>query len=54
MAMPALGFSLAREGRWLMDFAGYLEQAGSAHVTTELAVTWPPAPGPTWTPGPLG
>jgi integrase/recombinase XerD len=36
----ALGFSLVREGRWLMDFAGYLEQAGSAHVTTELAVSW--------------
>ena len=35
-----LGFSLVREGRWLMDFAGYLEQAGSAHVTTELAVSW--------------
>ena len=36
----ALGFSLVREGRWLMDFAGYLEQAGSAHITTELAVSW--------------
>ncbi len=36
----ALGFSLVREGRWLMDFAGYLEQAGSGHITTELAVTW--------------
>lgn len=36
----ALGSSLVREGRWLMNFAGYLEQAGSAHVTTELAVTW--------------
>jgi integrase len=36
----SLGFSLAREGRWLLDFAGYLEQAGSARVTTELAVTW--------------
>ena len=36
----ALGFSLAREGRWLMDFVDYLERAGSAHVTTELAVTW--------------
>ena len=36
----ALGFSLVREGRWLVDFAGYLEQAGSARVTTELAVTW--------------
>lgn len=36
----ALGFSLVREGRWLMDFAGYLDQAGSARITTELAVTW--------------
>ena len=36
----ALGFSLVREGRWLMDFVGHLEQAGSGHVTTELAVTW--------------
>jgi integrase/recombinase XerD len=36
----SLGFSLAREGRWLLDFAGHLEQAGSARVTTELAVTW--------------
>jgi integrase/recombinase XerD len=36
----ALGFSLVREGRWLTDFAGHLEQAGSARITTELAVTW--------------
>jgi integrase len=36
----ALGFSLEREGRWLMSFAGHLEQAGSGHITTELAVTW--------------
>ena len=36
----ALGFSLVREGRWLMDFAGYLEQAGSARITTDLAVSW--------------
>jgi integrase/recombinase XerD len=36
----ALGFSLVREGRWLMDFADYLEQSGSAHITTELAVAW--------------
>jgi integrase/recombinase XerD len=36
----ALGFSLEREGRWLMDFAGYLEQAGSARITTDLAVAW--------------
>jgi integrase/recombinase XerD len=36
----ALGFSLEREGRWLMDFADHLERAGSAHVTTELAVSW--------------
>jgi integrase/recombinase XerD len=36
----SLGFSLVREGRWLLDFACYLEQAGSAHVTTELAVIW--------------
>jgi integrase/recombinase XerD len=36
----ALGFSLVREGQWLMSFADYLEQAGSACITTELAVTW--------------
>jgi site-specific recombinase XerD len=36
----ALGFSLVREGRWLMNFAGHLEQAGSCHITTEFAVTW--------------
>jgi integrase len=36
----ALGFSLVREGQWLMDFADYTEQAGSACITTELAVTW--------------
>jgi integrase len=31
---------LVREGQWLMDFADYTEQAGSACITTELAVTW--------------
>jgi hypothetical protein len=36
----ALGFSLEREGRWLMDFVGHLEQADSVHITTELAVAW--------------
>jgi integrase/recombinase XerD len=36
----ALGFSLVREGQWLMDFADYTGQAGSACITTELAVTW--------------
>ncbi len=36
----ALGFSLVREGRWLMSFIGYLEQQGAAHITTELAVAW--------------
>ena len=36
----ALGFSLVREGHWLMNFVDYLEQAGSCHITTELAITW--------------
>jgi hypothetical protein len=36
----ALGFSLLRDGRWLMNFIDYLEQQGAAHITTELAVAW--------------
>jgi Phage integrase family len=40
MMRRALGFSLESHGRLLMSFIGYLEQAGAASVTTDLAVAW--------------
>lgn len=45
-----LGFVLERDGRLLPDFVGYLEGAGAARVTTELAVAWAtlPAAHPAW------
>jgi integrase/recombinase XerD len=39
-----LGFTLDKAGRLLADFAGYLEQAGAAHITTELALAWATSP----------
>jgi integrase/recombinase XerD len=36
----ALGFKLVEHERLLGDFAGFLEQAGAATITTELALTW--------------
>lgn len=35
-----LGFTLEGHGRMLMDFIGYLEDAGATTVTTDLAVAW--------------
>ena len=39
-----LGFTLDKTGRLLEDFVGYLEQAGAAHITTELALAWATSP----------
>jgi integrase/recombinase XerD len=36
----ALGFKLEDHGWLLSDFVGYLEQAGAATITTELAPRW--------------
>lgn len=36
----ALGFKLAHYDRFLTDFLGYLQQAGTDTVTTALAVAW--------------
>jgi integrase len=46
-----LGFKLGRAGQILEGFAGYLEQAGAATVTTEHALAWATAPAdadPSW------
>jgi integrase/recombinase XerD len=40
----ALGFKLERAGLLLPQFVAYLEQAGAATVTTELAVRWASLP----------
>ncbi len=40
----ALGFRLQREGRALVQFAGYLEQQGTTAVTAEHAITWAQLP----------
>jgi integrase len=40
----ALGFRLRNEGRALAQFAGYLEQQGTAAVTAEDAITWAQLP----------
>jgi integrase/recombinase XerD len=36
----ALGFKLQTQGQLLIGFVRYLEQAGAAAVTTELALAW--------------
>ena len=40
----ALGFKLERHGRLLPRLVGYLEHAGAATVTTELALAWATQP----------
>jgi integrase/recombinase XerD len=40
----ALGFKLERHGRLLPHLVGYLEHAGAATVTTELALAWATQP----------
>jgi integrase len=47
----SLGFKLKRPGQLLEGFAGYLEEAGAATVTTGHALAWATAPAgadPTW------
>ena len=47
----SLGFRLGRTGRHLESFAGYLEEAGAATVTTAHALAWATAPAgadPAW------
>jgi integrase/recombinase XerD len=36
----ALGYKLAEDGQALESFVGFVERAGSAHVTTALALQW--------------
>lgn len=36
----ALGYKLVDEGRLLIDFVDFVDQAGAVAVTTELAVSW--------------
>src|SRR5438128_12589408 len=40
----ALGFKLGRHSRLLPHLVGYLEHAGAATVTTELALAWATQP----------
>jgi len=47
----SLGFRLGRPGQLLAGFAGYLEEAGAATVTTGHALAWATAPAgadPSW------
>lgn len=47
----SLGFKLERPGQLLAGFAGYLEEAGAATVTTGHALAWATAPAaadPSW------
>jgi integrase/recombinase XerD len=47
----SLGFKLGTQGRVLMDFVEYLEQAGVTTVTTKAAVEWaakPSSASPLW------
>jgi integrase len=46
----SLGYQMARPEKLLAQFAGYLEQAGAATVTTEHALAWAVLPGghPSW------
>ena len=39
-----LGFKLGSDQRLLEDFVGFLEQAGAARITSELAVMWAQLP----------
>jgi integrase/recombinase XerD len=39
-----LGFELKKDGRLLEDFVGFLEQAGAARISTELALAWAKLP----------
>ena len=36
----ALGFKLEREGQWLAELATYINAAGAATLTSELAIGW--------------
>ena len=36
----ALGYKLIEDGRVLENFVAFVEQAGSTHITTELALLW--------------
>lgn len=36
----ALGYRLEREEIWLRELVGYLETAGSDHITSERAISW--------------
>jgi len=40
----ALGFKLERDGMLLPDFLAFLEQHGSRHITTKLALEWAKQP----------
>jgi integrase/recombinase XerD len=47
----ALGFKLAKEGRFLPDFAAFTDAAGATTVTVDLAVRWaaqPQGTSPVW------
>ena len=47
----SLGYKLERQGSMLMDFIGYLEDAGAATVTVEAALAWavlPSGAAPVW------
>jgi integrase len=47
----SLGYKLQTQGVLLLDFAGYLERAGAATVTTEAALAWatlPASASPAW------
>jgi integrase/recombinase XerD len=47
----ALGFQLVNQGRLLMEFVDYLEQAGTTRLTTAMAVAWARQPAqadPSW------
>jgi integrase len=50
----ALGSKLESHGRLLADFVAYLEAAGAATVTTELALAWAKLPGEDAHPSYLG
>jgi len=39
-----LGFKLIQEGRWLGQFASFLERRRSPHITTQLALEWATQP----------
>ena len=47
----ALGFKLVNQGRLLVEFVEYLEDAGATRLTVALAVAWARAPAgadPSW------